>query len=221
MTFTYNTLVSATMAASEDDSSEFLAYIPTAIDLAEQRMCREMDSYGLTSVVSAAMTSADPYVTKPSGTFIIKSLGFRKSDGSQLDLLLRTDEFLRDYWPISTSVGVPKYYGWYGQGGTRLRIAPTPNSSYNVEWTTVVRPTPLTSATQTNWFTENASDALFYASMCEMMKFAKNPTAIQIWDANYQTAVGAIQNEARRTRRDDQTPNTSPAGGDDTLTGGN
>jgi hypothetical protein len=42
-------------------------------------------------------------------------------------LFLRTDEYLRDYWPETTSVGVPKYYA--NRGYTQLYLAPTPNSN--------------------------------------------------------------------------------------------
>lgn len=215
MSFTYNSLTSACVAAAEDNGTEFTDYLPTAIMLAQSRMFRDLDSYGLVTYASTQMSVGQPFVNKPSGTFIIKSFSYQTSDGSWIDLLMRTDEFIRDYWPIRSSVGNPKYYANWGYN--QVIVAPTPVSAYPNEWSLVTMPSAISSVQQTNWFTDFASEALFYASMVEMMNFAKNPTMKGVWEDRYQDAKALLRNEARRTRRDDQTPNASDAGADDNL----
>lgn len=220
MTITYNSLTSAIIEAAEDDSAEFLAYIPKAIDRAEVNLTRALDTYGFDVISSTAMSIGDPYVSVPSGTFIIRSVDILTSGGNRTDLLMRTREFCKDYWPIRSSVGIPKFYAWKPGAGS-IYVVPTPTSAFNNEWVTVQRPTPITSANQTNWFTDHADEALFYFSMMEVMDFAKNPKMHAQFEAKAQMAVAAVKNEARRTRRDDQAPNTSPAGGDNTIDGAN
>jgi hypothetical protein len=215
MSTTYDQLVLDCVAAAEDDSDEFVAYIPVGLRLAQLRLFRDLDTYGYVTYASTSMTAGSPFVTKPTGTFIVKSFTFFTSDGSQTDLLQRTDEFCRDYWPIRTSVGVPKYYAPWGYN--QVYIAPTPDHPYGNEWSLVVLPSAISSAAQTNWFTDFADEALFYGLMVEMMNFAKNPTMKAVWDERYQDAKSLLRNEARRTRRDDQTPNGSPAGADDNF----
>ena len=45
------------------------------------------------------MVIGDPFITKPVNTLIIKNLNIIKSDGTRINLLQKTDEYLNDYWP--------------------------------------------------------------------------------------------------------------------------
>lgn len=212
MSSSYNALVSASQLAAEDSSTEFQNYLPFAMDLAELRLFRDLDTYGFVVYVTASMSAGQMLISKPTGTFVIKSFSFQSSDGAWTDLLLRTDEFVRDYWPIRTSVGVPKYYANWGFNN--LAVVPTAVSSYPSEFSLIVRPSALSVAEQTNWFTQYTEEALFFALMVEMMNFAKNPKMKTEWEARYQNAIAVVRNEARRTRRDDQTPSSNPQSGD-------
>lgn len=218
MSTTYNQLILDTIAAAEDDGDEFVAYIPVGLRLAQLRLFRDLDTYGFVIYTSTSMTAGSPFVTKPTGTFIVKSFTFFTSTGEQKDLLLRTDEFCRDYWPIRSSVGIPKYYAPWGY--SQVYVAPTPASAWGNEWSLIVLPSAVSVSAQTNWFTDFADEALFYALMVEMMNFAKNPTMKSAWEERYQDAKSLLRNEARRTRRDDQAPNNSPAGADNNLSAG-
>lgn len=217
MSTTYDQLVLDIIAASEDDGDEFVAYIPTAVRLAQTRLFRDLDTYGFVVYNSATMSASNPFISKPSGTFIVKSLSYQTSDGAWHDLLLRTDEFIRDYWPIRTSVAttVQYYANW---GYNTVITAPTANIQHPVEWSLIVLPSAVSVSAQTNWFTESADEALFYAAMVEQMIFAKNPAMKNEFEGRYQDAKALLRNEARRTRRDDQTPNNSSGSGDNLLT---
>ena len=43
------------------------------------------------------MVIGDPFITKPVNTLIIKNLNIIKSDGTRINLLQKTDEYLNDY----------------------------------------------------------------------------------------------------------------------------
>ena len=118
-----------------------------------------------------------------------------------------------------TSVGVPKYYSRLTD--KLVRVAPTPTSAFSSEIVHINRPTTLTSASNTNYFTDVCHDALFFASMVESMMFQKNFTVAPIYEERYKNAIESLRNQSRRTRRDDMQTPASPAGGDNTLTGAN
>src|SRR5210317_330675 len=105
----YTYLVNDIIEATENDGSEFAAYIPKMVNRVEDRLTKALDDYGLVTATSIALTSGTNTLTLPNGTLIIKNLHI-KDAGSKIGLLQRTDEFINDYWPVSASTGTPKYY---------------------------------------------------------------------------------------------------------------
>lgn len=213
----YTFLVDDIIGATENDGSEFLAYMPKITNRAEERLTRDLDDYGLVVYTSAAVSAGNNILTLPSGTRILKNINM-VANGTRIHLLQRTDEYIRDYWPVSASTGTPQYYG--RRDNTTVLIAPTPVSTFDGEIAYVKRPTTLTSATQTNYFSDYCYDALFNACMVEALMFMKDYNAVQLFEARYKTAIIELQNRARRTRRDDMEAPASPAGADNPITQG-
>ena len=210
----YTYLVDDISQATENDGSEFLNYIPKMVNRAEERLTRDLDDYGLVAYTSVAVSSGVNQITLPSGTRIVKNFNVI-ANGTRINLLQRTDEYIRDYWPVSASTGTPEYYA--RRNNTTVLIAPTPVSSFDGEVVHISRPTTLTSATPNNYFSDFCYDALFNACMVEAMVFMKNYNAIQLFEQRYQQAVDTLRNQARRTRRDDMQMPASPAGADNNL----
>lgn len=197
----YSSLVSAVSEVAEDDSAEFLTYIPTAIDLAEVRLSRDIDSLGLvhTAIVTAQPSTAT--LTKPTGYKNGQDLSFvDPSTGQRVVMKKKHYSYILDYWPIPTSVGVPKYFA--DVDATTFILAPTCNASIAMTLRYEGRPTPLTTSAPTNWFTSNCPDALFSATMVEMSKFSRNYALKDLYEGAYAAAVQSLLNEARRARRD-------------------
>jgi len=210
----YTYLVNDIISACENDGTEFLAYVPNMVNRAEERLTRDLDDYGLVVQTSIAVSANNAEITLPIGTRIVKNFNLI-SNGSKINLLLKTDEFLNAVWPTSASTEVPRYYARVTD--TRVRLAPTPASTSDGILMTVARPVTLTSANPTNYFTEICYDALFNASMVEAMIFTKNFSAVQLFEQRYMQAVETLRNQARRTRRDDMAAPASPAGADNTV----
>ena len=210
----YTYLVDDISQATENDGTEFLNYIPKMVNRAEERLTRDLDDYGLVTYTSVAVSSGVNQVTLPSGTRIVKNLNI-VANGTRINLLQRTDEYLRDYWPVSASTGTPEYYA--RRNNTTVLLAPTPVSTFDGEVVHISRPTTLASATPNNYFSDFCYDALFNACMVEAMVFMKNYNAIQLFEQRYQEALNTLRNQARRTRRDDMQMPASPAGADNNL----
>lgn len=208
----YTFLVNDIIDACENEGAEFLAYVPNMVNRAEERLTKDLDDYGLVTYTSVAVGAR--IVTLPVGTRIVKNINIT-SNGSKINLLQRTDEFINDYWPVIASTSEPKYYA--PRDNTTVLIAPTPSSSFDGEVVHVSKPVALTSATPTNYFSDFAYDLLFFASLIEAMLFQKDFPAAQMYEQKYAQVLELQRNQARRTRRDDMQTPASPAGADDNL----
>lgn len=198
----YTGLVSAVQEAMEDDSAEFLSYIPTAIELAEFRLTRESDAEFLVSVATVSGTSGNRLLTKPSGYLIGQTLSFTTSSGSIRILKKQTRSWCERYWIYgATSVGEPKYYADYSNSS--FLIAPTPDSNFGYSLAYITRPAGISAAVSTNVFTTWMPDALFYATMVEMSKFSRNDFLVVQYEQGYLNAMLGANNSDRRARRDE------------------
>tara|TARA_Y100001938_G_scaffold138422_1_gene203903 strand:- start:31036 stop:31695 length:660 start_codon:yes stop_codon:yes gene_type:complete len=218
MSLTYSTLQSQIKDILENDGSEFSDAVPSFIDRGEWRLFREIDSLGLNRYAASNFNIGDPFLSKPVETAIIRSINYKTAEGNRIQLLQATNEYITDYWPVRTSVGSPRYYSNFGYD--RILVAPTPSSTSNVEMEYIVKPVSLADNNQTNYFTDYASNALLYACLIEGCYYMKNPSAVAYWEKRYTEEVAALNNEARRTRRDDMIVAANPSGGEDNLISG-
>ena len=135
--------------------------------------------------------------------------------------MYKRQEYAIDYWPhASSSVGDPRYYS--RKTNTAIYIVPTPASAVDIEVQYVRRPLGLASATGTsvttsNYFSEDCYNALFYGCMIEATMYMKSWGDLPVWEAQYQNAINQLRNQARRTRQDDMSQASSPAGSPDTV----
>tara|TARA_R110001599_G_scaffold323464_1_gene534951 strand:+ start:262 stop:966 length:705 start_codon:yes stop_codon:yes gene_type:complete len=228
---TYSGLVDQIKNTMEDDSTEFTNAVPDFIRRAELRLTREMDTHGLTQYFTSNFTKGQAFLAIPSTNLIVKNVNYLTSATSttldngrvvgpntRISLLVRTKEYLEDYWPVRTSTGLPKYYSHFMQD--QILMAPAPVSAFSAEIELVIQPSTLSVGNETNYYTTFCENALFYATMIEACYFNKNASAVSIWDQQYQREIITIVNEARRNRRDDMSKPNSPAGGADTLIDG-
>ena len=213
----YSYLVTDLTEACENDGTEFLSNLPKMINRGEERLTRDLDDYGLMTFTSVAVPVSTAEVTLPTGTRIVKNFNII-ADGSRINLLLRTDEFLNDYWPVSASTGTPAYYA--RTGDTTVKLAPTPTSAYDGTVVHISKPTALSSVSETTYFTDRCYDTLFNACMVEAMVFQKNWQVVELFEKRYLTGVGSLRNQARRTRRDDMQTPRSPEGADNNVVKG-
>ena len=210
----YTYLVNDIIESTENDNSDFASAIPKFVNRAELRLTTDLDDYGLVTHTSVAVSSGKNVITLPSGTRVIKNVNINNA-GTRINLVQRTDEFINDYWSVSASTGTPEYYA--RRDNTTILIAPTPVSTVDGIVVHISRPVTLSSATNTNYFSDFCYNALYNASMVEALLFMKNYEAISVYESRYKEDVLALRNQARRTRRDDMESPANPAGGDNTI----
>jgi len=126
----YANLVSDIKAYMEDDGAEFTASIDTFIDVTELKLSRDLVVPAFRQRATSALSTNDPFITLPTDLVVLENLHLNNANTRQI-LLLRSDEFMIEFWPNRTQTGTPKYYSYYDN--TTLYVAPTPPSSLNVE----------------------------------------------------------------------------------------
>lgn len=210
----YTTLVSAIQNVAEDDGAEFASYIPTAINLAEEKLFRELELPELEQEVQGVLVPNNQLLAKPEGYEFSDHLRI-VVDNNNTVLKKKQDSFLIDYWPNSTLTGVPKYYS--DSSETTFRLAPTPNSGYTYVLKATLKPEKLSTTNLTNYFTNNVVDCLYYASMIEMTKFMKAWSQLPVWENKYTQAQQSWNVQMMRLRRDGGTTPTNPDNGPNSL----
>ena len=221
----YSYLKTDLVNTTENDSTEFSTQVSAFVKRTEFRMIKDLDDVGLDEFTNISVSSGNAgTVSLNDRTRIVRNVNYVVSSGtSTTNLLQRTTEYVNDYWPVSASTGTPRYYS--RRNNSSIRIVPTPVSTLTVEIQTQSQPLALASATGTsvttsNYFSEYCYDALFAGCMIEATMYMKDWNTLQVWQTQYETAIGSLRNQARRTRQDDMEVAASPAGGPDTITQG-
>ena len=189
---TYAELIQNIKDFMEDDGTEFSNEIDKVIDLAELRISRDVITPEFKRKVTSAFTANDPFLTMPTDLVTLEHLQVINSNVRTL-LLLKSDEFITEYWPNRTSTGVPKYYTYFDT--STIYVAPTPSSNLSIELSYKRRLPALSSSNTSNWTSINAADALLYACLIEASVFNRNYNLQDRYTAMYQQAVKAINNE--------------------------
>lgn len=193
---TYDSLVNDISTYLERTDAATLEKIPQFIMFAEQVIATDLKFLGNLNVVQSNMVAGEDIIDKPARWRKTVSMNITV-DGKRQPVLLRTYEYLREYWPDPAQTDTPLYYCDYDY--THWLVAPTPDTNYTFEVLYYQRVPPLSSANQTNWFTEYAPQAMLYGSLLQAMPFLKNDERVQLWQAMYQQTIESlkIENVAR------------------------
>ncbi len=205
---TYALLVQAIQDVAENDGTEFVAYIPTGISLAEQRLNRDLDLPDLEIPQTGTLTATINTLPKPTG-YRFANYFHIVVNGRIKVLKKRREDYINDYWPDQTITGIPKYYA--DQGQSTFQFAPVPDVSYQYRIKYTAEPDRLSTSNQTNYFTQRCADILFNAAMVEMTLFDKAWQQVQIWEAAYQELKTGWNLTMVRQRKDDGEAPRNPA----------
>jgi len=207
----YESLVSLISNTAENTEDSFMSNMPNFINLTGGKMIRDLDAFGMVITTSVALSAGSSTITVPQDFRIPKSFIVVVS-GRRKQLQWRTLEYCYDYWPDSASSDPTLTPDYYGIQGSDFIIVPTPASTFPVQLSYISSVTALSTVASTNYFTDKCSDALFYGSMVEALRYDKNFADAAQWQTAYSGALESIKNEERRTRQDNQANNASPSG---------
>ena len=215
---TYSSLKTDIQTWAENTGTDFTNQLDTFIDNTQTKLSRDIDPVGFNENVNSTMVQGDRFVNLPTAVepMLFNYVEIVVSSNTKY-LEMKTLEFIKEYWPNNSLQGEPKYFTNFDDN--RIYVAPTPDQNYDIKIGYQGKINPLSNTNTTNWYTENASDALLYGSLSEANLFTKNMEDYNIYKQKYVESVTAINNEARRRRRTDYKFPGSPLG-ENTLTGG-
>jgi hypothetical protein len=189
---TYDSLVDDIQTYLERTDQATLDKIPQFIMLAEQIIASEIKFLGNLVVVTSNMVQSENVIAKPARWRKTVSMNVTVA-GKRQPILLRTYEYIREYWPNPTSTDVPKFFCDYDY--EHWLVGPTPALAYAYEVLYYERAQPLDSSNQSNWFTQYAPQALLYGSLLQAMPFLKNDERMPMWQGNYDRIIQVLKEE--------------------------
>lgn len=189
---TYDSLTALILQYLERSDPAVVAFIPTAIAMAEFEISQNIKTLGQMSVADANMSIGNAIIPKPARWRKTVSMTLTTPSGKQ-PIFLRKLEYLNNYWPNVTTTGTPLYYADYDYD--HWFIAPTPDAAYAFETLCYTRLQPLDSSTQTNWLTQNAPNAMLFGTLKQTAPFLKDDARLVVWSGLFDAAMAALKTE--------------------------
>lgn len=181
---TYSELVST--VESYLARTDLTSIIPTFVQLAQERMTRDLRTREMLKV--ATTTATDSTVELPADFLEMREIHFQGNPPITLEYE-SPDKFFRDQ--LTTTSGLPYYYTIIAY---ELQFAPAPDSSMTLQMLYYAKPTYISSSVSSNLYLANYSDALLYATLAEAEAWLMNDEKIQKWASMYDRAITNIMN---------------------------
>ena len=115
---------------------------------------------------------------------------------------IRSDH-AREFIDMYGGSGVTLYFH---EEETRLRFAPVPDAVYALTAKFQNRPTPLSSSTTTNWFTDKCADLLLNATLVEAERFLIAPERVEEFEKTYAGLLTSLRAYYRDAAERDYEP---------------
>jgi len=212
---TYAELVQKISDYTEVDSNVLTTTIVNGfIEDAEFRIFRDVDSDNNRRYATANLVTNDRFISTPSDALVIRSVQIvNGGSGSTRNFLeFRDTSFMSEF--NSTGVtGEPKYYGMWDDD--KMVLAPTPNSTYQVQVNYILKDPGLSSTNTTTYLSKYFPNGLLYACLVEAFSFLKGPAdLLQLYEGRYKQAVqGFAKEQMGRRRRDEYQSGVPRVGG--------
>jgi hypothetical protein len=189
---TYTSLVQLIQNYTENTEASFVSYIPTFVQLAEQRIYNAVQIPALRKNQLGTATMNIKYLTLPSDWLATFSLSVIDPNTSVQEYLLNKDvEYIREAFPYPGSSGKPTHYAQFDVNS--LILGPTPDQSYQVELHYYYYPESIVTA-NTSWLGTNFDTVLIYGTLREAYIYMKGDQDLaNMYEAKYQEALEMLK----------------------------
>ena len=195
----YTTLVSDIKNFLEDDSTEFAASIDEIISQAEDMIPQRLPNLPCYRALATGTLVVGTTDYTVASARMIRQVSTTTS-GSVSYLDHRIDSYLRDYWPNSSTTGVPSMYSTKtaGTAGIVITLAPTPSATLAYQADYIAPETGLSSGNANSWVGDNAASVLLSACLYESSAFLKAGETLSLYKSQFDEAVQLFQQEMSR-----------------------
>lgn len=197
---TYDSLTQAVQDYLQRTNSTFIVDIPLFIMFGQRRVCRDLKILGFRNVITEDLIPQAQNLVKPLDWLSTSSfnIGVGVGSNTRVQILQRSYEYCRIYWPNPFLYAQPKYFSDYLESPvayTTFLIVPTPDIAYPYELIYYQIPTLIDADNQTNFMTANYPDILTYATLLETASYLRDDERVGVWLKYYDTAKAALGNE--------------------------
>ena len=168
--------------------TDLTSQIPLFIQLAENRLRRDLRIRPMLKVVTTPTTASDPTVALPSDFLEMRDLHIESSPIQTL-VYQNPSNFYRNTKASTADSGAPKFYTVMG---SEFQFAPIPDTAYTLKMVYYAAPTYLSSSNSSNVFLANCPDLLLYASLGEAEPYLLNDARIVTWQGLYDRGLNSL-----------------------------
>jgi hypothetical protein len=199
---TYTTLIERIKQDLERQDDVVDESIDSWIKFAQERIGRDSNTLLFDVYVTQSFQPNVPVINKPTRwqNTLTFNYGTGTNNNTRNNLLLRTYEWCRNYWPDDTQTGAPKYYADYGYNN--WLIVPTPDQAYPFEICYAETPQVIDSNFQTNYLTQFMPEVFLKAVLLEAMVTLKNDERIPVVEAEYVKAISSWNSKDKFKKTD-------------------
>lgn len=199
MSMTYAQLSTAIQDYTENNEATFVANIPNFVRQTEEVVYTTVQLPVMRKNATGTLTISNRFLALPTD-FLAPYALLITSGTSQISLLQKDVEWLREAFPDSTVTGVPKYYAIYDS--TSLLIAKTPSLAFATELHYFYMPTSIVTAS-TSWLGDNYDTVLLHGALVFAYEFMKGEKdLIEMYDTKFKEGISILKKLEGMTRMD-------------------
>jgi len=166
--------------------TDLTTQIPLFIQLAENRLRRDLRIRPMLKVVTTTTTAGDATVALPTDFLEMRDIHI-ESNPIQTIVYQNPSNFYRN--TRATESGLPKFYTAMG---SEFQFSPIPDSAYTLKMVYYASPTYLGTSNSSNVFLANCQDLLLYAALGEAEPYLMNDARIQTWASLYDRGLASL-----------------------------
>ena len=168
--------------------TDLTSQIPLFIQLAENRLRRDLRIRPMLKVVTTTTTASDPTVALPSDFLEMRDLHI-EANPIQTLIYQNPSNFFRNAKAGTLTGGYPTIYTIMG---SEFQFAPIPDSTYTLKMVYYSSPSYLSSTVSSNTFLAYCPDLLLYAALGEAEPYLMNDARVQTWAALYDRGLASL-----------------------------
>lgn len=199
----YNNIIGSTGDVAqllENSSTELVAFLPRAVEIAEQRLANELPAIAFNATTTGSLTSGNYTITRPAD---ITTLRYLRFDGGRPLEFIDYTRLIEEY-PSTSTTGTPKYYAVDDPSVFTVGPAASSTLTYILGYRKPL--TALSVGSPTNWLTTNAYSLLLTASVCEAVRFIiddRQGGLLDVYEKKYAELLLYFSEREKRNTRDD------------------
>lgn len=179
-----------------NEESEYVERIPLFVRMAEEEVYGRVKIPDFRANSTNTMTIQNEYLDVPTGFLSVMSFRIVVS-GSEVTLLEKDVDFIREAYPDPDDYAQPVYYSIYDDD--TFLVGPTPDAAYTVKLRYYKEPESITTVSggQT-WLGDNFENVLLYGSLKHAYMYMRgNQQQFDRFNNQFEQSMAALQAYAR------------------------